>query len=345
MDFKKNPEGKKNQSWFSDFLHDYRNYFYLFFMMISVFGCLFLLADLPWVFFYYAIELCSFFFFIWLAFKAVRYHENSVKLRKLIDYPLDQLGSLYLAETAQEKHYEKEIHHLIRHIQHLKKEQREQQTDQLDYFTLWLHQIKTPISSLSLLMQQNREEFPVSREVEKELIRIENYTHMALGYMKLEQPGEELHLEKVSIDRIVKRVIKRYALVFVSKRITLDYVPIEEEIITDAQWLELLLEQLISNSLKYTPNNGKVSVTLNQNWELEIQDTGIGIRPEDIPKIFERGYSGWNARRTEKSTGLGLFLSKKICSRLGFKLSVQSDLSKGTKMMLDLKQPQIELYD
>src|SRR5699024_8400952 len=114
------------------------------------FGFLFLLADLPLVFFYYALELCSFFFVIWLAFKAVHYRRKFLQLKQLPDYQLDQLSSLHLAETDSESKYEKQIHYLVSHIQNLKKEQREKQTDQLDYFTLWLHQIKTPISSLSL---------------------------------------------------------------------------------------------------------------------------------------------------------------------------------------------------
>lgn len=335
---------KNEPHWSKPFLKEHQSFFYFLFIGWLVFGFIFVAADLPMTFFFYGVQVQALIFIIWLVFRGVNYRTKFNQLKRLKKFPIDQLSALDLSTTAVEEMYEKEIHQLVQQMKRIDQEFYAKQSDQLDYFTLWLHQIKTPIASISLMLQQNREELAVAKEIEKELVRIEDYTHMALGYMKLEQPGEEMHLEKISLDFVIKRVIKKYALLFVTKKIFLDYTPIEKEIVTDAQWLELLLEQLISNSLKYTPEKGTIGVS----WEgehLVIKDNGIGIRSEDIPKIFEKGYSGWNARRAEKSTGLGLFLSRKIAKRLGYHLTVESKVNEGTTMYLHLKQDAIEVYN
>jgi len=338
-------ESQKSTSWFKEFLKEQKVIFLIFFLQATCFATVFFLADLPLFFYWYALQVGFFLFFLLMVFQAFRYRKKWLALKRLSSSSLDVLLYLDGAETAIEKQYEQEIIRLAKEIRQLKKENSNQLTDQLDYFTLWLHQIKTPIASLSLLFQQSRSANPEVKEMEKELIRIEDYTQMALGYMKLEQPGEELDIGREALDPIIKQVLKKYALMFISKKITLKYEPLETVIVTDRQWLELLIELLVSNSLKYTPERVNVSIYLEQNDQLIIQDNGIGIRKEDLPKIFERGYSGWNARRIEKSTGLGLFLGRKICRRLGYKLSIQSEINQGTTIQIDLNQKRFQTYD
>ncbi|UDE94329.1 hypothetical protein LHA31_06800 [Carnobacterium viridans] len=207
----------------------------------------------------------------------------------------------------------------------------------MDYFTLWLHQIKTPISAISLLMQRDTKSL-FSHQMEQELVQIENYTHMALNYLKIEQSGSDLDFVQVSLDRVIKETVKKSSILFIYKHIQLDYQEIDKSVLSDEKWLKVLVEQIVSNSLKYTPEGGKIKIYMSPTTEdqLIIEDTGIGIRSEDLPRIFERGYSGFNGRIHEKSTGLGLFLSQEITKRLGHGMSIESTVGKGTKVMIDL---------
>lgn len=343
MDWTKSNETEKK--WFRSFLKEQRFVFEVYFIQAMVFALIFLLAELPFSFYWYSLLLSAFLISGMLVFKAFRYRKKWETVSRIREWPLDKLEQLAASETATEQFYEERIIRLASEIRLLKRETKNRLSDQLDYFTLWLHQIKTPIASLSLLFQQARTAEPMIKEMEKELIRIEDYTQMALGYMKLEQPGEELDIQKEALDPIIKQVLKKYALLFVSKKITLEYEPSDLNIVTDRQWLELLIELLVSNSLKYTPEKGTIRIGLAQKDRLVIEDTGIGIRKEDLPKIFERGYLGWNARRSEKSTGLGLFLSRKICRRLGYRLFVRSEVEKGTSIEIDLNQRAFSVYD
>ncbi|SFK29497.1 Histidine kinase-, DNA gyrase B-, and HSP90-like ATPase [Marinilactibacillus piezotolerans] len=127
-------------------------------------------------------------------------------------------------------------------------------------------------------------------------------------------------------------------------KIQVVYQPLEKQFLSDPNWLQVLVEQILSNSLKYT-KTGKISIFLEDGHTLVIEDTGAGIREEDLPKIFEKGYTGLNGRLHEKSTGLGLFLSKKICSRLGHRLHIESELGSGTKVYIDFKRPDFQLFD
>ena len=174
--------------------------------------------------------------------------------------------------------------------------------------------------------------------MEQELVQIENYTHMALNYLKIEQSCSDLDFAQVSLDRVIKETVKKSSILFIYKHIQLDYQEIDKSVLSDEKWLKVLVEQIVSNSLKYTPEGGKIKIYMSPTTEdqLIIEDTGIGIRSEDLPRIFERGYSGFNGRIHEKSTGLGLFLSQEITKRLGHGMSIESNVGKGTKVMIDL---------
>lgn len=219
---------------------------------------------------------------------------------------------------------------------------REVQQEQLDYFTLWLHQIKTPIAAMSLL-NQGMTDAQQKRQFQQELIRVEDYTHMALSYLKLSEHSQELDLGVVDVDLVVKKVIKKYAVLFIYNQVQLDYQPLNLKVVSDGKWLEVLIELIISNSLKYAPQ-GKIRI-YKEGQTLVFWDNGMGISSQDLPKIFEKGYSGTNGRLTEKSTGLGLFLSKRICQRLGHSITVESELGDYTRVSVTLDQENLSLYD
>lgn len=203
-----------------------------------------------------------------------------------------------------------------------------------DYYTLWVHQIKTPISAIKLLFQSKKIH---DIEIEQQLFKIEQYAEMALQYIRTESDAADFIIHKYPLDSIIRQAIRKYSKLFILKKITLDYIPTDIRILTDEKWLLFVIEQILSNSLKYT-QQGKISIYMKEQSEftLVIEDTGIGIEPDDLPRICEKGYTGYNGRIDKKSTGIGLYLSKKILSRLSHRINIYSIPGKGTKVFIDL---------
>ncbi|MCH1982067.1 sensor histidine kinase [Ruminococcus sp. OA3] len=202
-----------------------------------------------------------------------------------------------------------------------------------DYYTLWAHQIKTPISAMNLLLQ---EEGPADKkELATQLFKVEQYVDMVLQYLRTENISGDLTLKAYSLDEIIHQAVKKYARTFIQKKITLEYDEIGCNVITDEKWMVFVVEQLLSNALKYTPQ-GKISIYRSKELPdtLVIEDTGIGIAPEDLPRVCERGYTGYNGRSHQKSTGIGLYLCRKILTRLSHTLTITSKPGKGTKVQI-----------
>ncbi|KOF10514.1 histidine kinase [Planococcus glaciei] len=326
------------------FLWSVRPQIFIFTGMMVIFGLVYLLGRLPLDFFLYSMEVSFFLFGIYVAIQYIQYARRYGKVRRLQTTDIATLQELSESPDPFDRLYIEKLALVMRDQREAETAYADRQTNQLDYFTLWLHQIKTPISAISLLNQSSCGK--EARQISQELLRLEDYTHMALNYVKLEEPGAELDLSQVDLDGVIKKALKKYSILFIYNGIKLEYEPLQMTVLSDEKWLQNLLEQVISNSLKYTPN-GKISIYKDSVKEgrLVIEDTGIGIRPEDLPKIFNKGYSGFNGRLYEKSTGLGLFLSRKICERLGYKLDIQSELGKGTKVLIDLSREELQVFD
>ena len=227
-----------------------------------------------------------------------------------------------------------------------------------DYYTMWAHQIKTPIFALRLLLQENPS---ANKEALAELFKIEQYVEMVLGYLRTEDMSSDLTLSCCSLDSVIRDQIHKYAGIFVSRKLSLTYDGISENVLTDEKWLGFVIGQILSNALKYTRTGG-IRISLkdvpgnSQNTEdisnmispspvtLIIEDTGIGIRKEDLPRIFEKGYTGVNGRENNRATGIGLYLSKKIMKRLGHRIYVTSEEGKGTKVFLEFSQNVLTMY-
>lgn len=212
--------------------------------------------------------------------------------------------------------------------------------DAAEYFALWAHQVKTPITAMSLALQSC--DFPEKEELSEYLQRIEQYVEMALCYVDLDGGENDLVIKTHSLDDIVKQAVRKFSKQFIRRKIALVYEPTGVEVLTDDKPLLFVIEQLISNSLKYT-KHGSVEITLETPNEpvLLIRDTGIGIAPEDLPRVFERGFTGNNGRSDKKATGIGLYLCKRICERLGHKLTAVSD-GQGTEMRIDMRSANID---
>lgn len=209
--------------------------------------------------------------------------------------------------------------------------------DQLAYYTLWVHQIKTPIAAMDLLLQQG-ERGPAAQA---ELFKISQYVDMALQYVRLDGTTQDLHLSQVSLDQVIRQVVRKYAKLFILKKIRLDFRETGLTVLSDEKWLAFLLEQLLSNALKYTPEGGQVAIFGEPREILVIADTGIGIAPEDLPRVFERGFTGQNGRLDKKATGIGLYLCRRVTELLGHTLSITSAPGKGTQVRVGLRRPDL----
>ena len=213
-------------------------------------------------------------------------------------------------------------------------------TDLLDYYTLWVHQIKTPIAASQLLVAEVVDR-QLKQQLEQEIFKIDSYTNLVLQYLRLESFHDDLVLKQIQIEDLVKEIIRKYALFFIQKGLNVNLHDLDKEIVTDKKWLLVVIEQIISNSLKYTKEGGLEIYMEGQ--ELCIKDTGIGIKNSDVLRVFERGFSGYNGRLTQQSSGLGLYLSKKISEELGHQIRIESEVGKGTTVRIHFAQVNLVL--
>jgi len=213
-------------------------------------------------------------------------------------------------------------------------------TDMIDYYTVWAHQIKTPIASMRLHLQN--EDTPLSRKLSTDLFRVEQYVEMVLTFLRLNSESTDYVIKEYDLDKIVKQAVKKFAGEFIGRKLSLVYEPLNTTVITDEKWLSFVIEQVLSNALKYTPS-GSITITLEPDKKLCIRDTGIGIASEDLPRIFENGYTGYNGRTDKKASGIGLYLCKRICGNLGHTIKAESKVDEGTVIAIDLEQTTLEV--
>ena len=257
---------------------------------------------------------------------------RSERLRT-VDSVAKDWKSLPEANSLAEEDYHEIIDVLGIRMEQIVTEYEAQRQDQLDYYTAWVHQIKTPIAVMKLKLSGDSLE---NRLLLAELLRVEQYVDMALQYIRLGSQTNDLVIREYSLDELIRESVRKYAPLFVEKRLKLDFTPTNRMIVTDKKWLCCILEQLISNAVKYTPS-GTVSISAEDGF-LCISDTGIGIAPEDLPRIFERGYTGVNGRIGQKSSGLGLYLAKKAADMLAIPFHVESKIGEGSRFILDVRK-------
>lgn len=306
-----------------------------------VFGMVFSLYQLETEAVCYAAFLCFCIGFLFAALGFLRYYKQRKRLLELRQQVVFHLGQLPDPHNALDQDY----HDLIAVMQ---KESAEQSyradsaiADMVDYYTLWAHQIKTPIAAMRLLLSAE-EESKENSLLLTELFKIEQYVEMVLSYLRLNSNGNDFMFRRHSLDDIARQAVRKYAPLFIRKKISLQFHPQECMVLTDEKWLVFVIEQLLSNALKYT-NHGEISIYTQESCVLVIEDTGIGIKPEDLPRIFERGFTGYNGRIDKRATGLGLYLCKQICKKLSHTISIESTPGKGTRVLLDLNT--IELHN
>ena len=253
----------------------------------------------------------------------------------------DSLADCQLpANTIDDEDYQKIITLLMDEQKRRDTQMNMKYSDMIDYYTLWVHQIKTPIAAMKLNLQNYDNE--LSRTVSEDLFKIEQYVEMVLVFLRLDSDYTDYVIKEYSVDDIIKCAVKKFAVQFISKKIRLNYDPVCKTVITDEKWLSFVIEQLLSNSIKYT-KSGEISIFLENDSTLCIKDTGIGIASEDLPRIFDKGYTGFNGREDKRASGIGLYLCKRICSNLGHDIYASSVLGEGTEIRINLARKKLEI--
>lgn len=298
---------------------------------IGIFCILFVLYGISIKYIWYPTLLNFAFFIGYSIWDYRRYKERYLQLlyvKNYMDCTLENLPeSIGGMEIVYQELLQEMLHKKNETIHNLKF----QIEESIEYVMLWTHQIKTPLTALQLIAGDLKE--PQRGECYTRLFEIEQYQDMMLQYLRLEGGGNDYVFKAYTLSVIVNQSIKYFARIFIGKGIGVKIdIPEGLIVVTDEKWLVFVLKQIISNALKYTNHNGKICIFVEGEKTLVIEDTGIGIAPEDIPRLFDRGYTGYNGRKDKKASGLGLFLSKKILENLNHSIAIQSVLNQGTRV-------------
>lgn len=260
------------------------------------------------------------------------------ELRRLLDAVNETVLPLPPARGMLEEDYQALLRAVCGHRARLLARSEARRQELLEDYTLWAHQIKTPIAAMRLRLQT--EDSPLCRSLLADLGRIERYVEMVLTYLRLEGEGTDYVFRETELDGIVRASLRHFAGEFIDRRLTLDYTPSDVRVLTDEKWLSFVIEQVLSNALKYTPRGG-VSVYVEEPKTLCVRDTGIGITPEDLPRIFERSYTGLHGRSDKRASGIGLYLCRRICRNLGHTITAESVPGAGTTVRIALEKEKI----
>ena len=312
------------------------------FVRICLFGGIFLglfaLYHVPWRAAAYPAALCLCLEALFLLWDYRRFRREHEALRQLAELEEPTPDRLPEPENQRARDYTRLLEGQMDRLSGLRTEDARRMTTQTDYFSAWAHQIKTPIASMGLKLQ--REDSALSRRLRGDLNRIEQYVDMAMTYLRLDAETGDYVFRQQPLEPIVRGAVKKFAGEFIDRKLGLRLEPMENTVLTDEKWLSFVIGQILSNALKYTPV-GEISIYTREPDTLVIRDTGIGIAPEDLPRIFEKGFTGYNGRSDKKASGIGLYLCKRVCDRLGHEISIESEPGKGTAVYLKLGRPKI----
>lgn len=308
----------------------------LFIFFSGIFAAVFSLYDLEVEAVVYACVLCLFLGLIGFTFGYLHYCEKHRKLRDLLcrlDTGLDDLPE---PQGRIEADYQAIARALYSGELRTRSEMDSAMRDMEDYYTLWAHQIKTPIAAMRLLLSDSSSH--EAKLLLAELFKTEQYVEMVLQYVRLGSDSSDLVLKELDLDELIRGCLRKYARLFSLKELEFSFEQTHLTILSDEKWLAFVIEQLFSNSLKYT-HSGKISIYASGE-SLIIEDSGIGIRAEDLPRVCEKGYTGAVGRADKQSTGIGLFLSKSILTKLGHSFLIESKVGVGTRVTIGLARPQ-----
>lgn len=324
---------------FFSYLKHRRTGISVFLLFCLIFLCVFALYHLPVAAVLYPAGICGILGIGFLLFDFQKCSQKHKKLQTLRQLTSSVMETFPEPVTQDDADYQQLIQQLREEQKQLENQMNVRYGDMVEYYTIWAHQIKTPIASMRLHLQN--EDSPFSRRLSDDLFRIEQYVEMVLMFLRLDSASTDYVIQEYDLDGIIKQAVKKYASQFINKKIQLCYQPLNITVLTDEKWLLFVLEQVLSNALKYTPS-GNITIDLERPKTLCIRDTGIGIAPEDLPRIFEKGYTGYNGRSDKKASGIGLYLCRRICRNLGHTITADSSLESGTVIRIQLDRKKME---
>lgn len=323
---------------FLSYVYKIRFFLAFFIIEISLSSSILLLNNIPYEEIIYAVCIMSFialvadiygFYLFYRSYKELKNIEKNIEIL---------FGELPSPSGCIEEEYQVLIKKLACYFNKVLNKNINTFKEMEEYYTMWVHQIKTPIAAMKLLLQEKSVEFDVSYE-QAQLFRIEQYAEMALQYMRLGSESTDFIIKKVNLHNVVKEAIHKYARMFIQKKIKLDFKDFDIFVISDEKWLGFVIEQILSNAIKYT-NKGSVAINCKEGTSLVtlfIEDTGAGINSADLPRICEKGYTGYNGHSSYNgkfSTGIGLYMCSKIIKKLSHKMEIESEEGEGTTVKI-----------
>ena len=322
-------------NFFKMYLKERMKYILLTVMLIGLFSFTLLLMNVPAKALLYPVLLCLFLGLLVLVTDCAIAKSRKNERANLDKITLSVIDSMPEAHSEEVRDYQNAIRRLGNEYRNYVSESERKYENMMDYYTVWAHQIKTPIFSMKLAFQG--EDSTLSRRLSADLFRIEQYVDMVLVYLRLDSEYTDYVFKECNMDEVIKNSVKKFASEFIGRKLSLEYEPEDVTVVSDSKWLGFVIGQIISNSLKYTETGG-IKIYFKEPKILVIEDTGIGIAEEDLPRIFEKGYTGYNGRTDGSASGIGLYLCRRICGNLNIGIQAESEVGKGNRIILDLNQ-------
>ncbi len=316
------------------YLHYRRWIIFVLVLCVGIFAAVFSLYGLPMSAVVYGSAVCAAVLMIFTVIDFRGYRQRLLILKALREEITLTTEHLPAPSNEIEGRYNELIRILSDETRSVRNTLAARTSDMTEYCTMWVHQIKTPIAAMRLTLQGMEDDGSGDTfRLSEDLQRIEQYAEMVLCYARLDSDSTDYVIRRCKLDDVIKRAVRGFSAQFIRKKISLDYTPTDAAVLTDEKWLLFVLEQVISNALKYT-KRGTVSICFEENEDggaLCVRDTGVGIAPEDIPRIFEKGFTGCNGRADKRASGIGLYLCGRICAALGHEMTASSVLSTRTQ--------------
>ncbi len=313
------------------FIYERRMLYLLYLLIIGLSGFTFYLHTFSWEPF---LDQALFTVFVLVLYSVIafyRYVRKQKSLKLLVDNVVQaETPAIFpKADTQEEYYYQEMVRQLLAETNRGRIKAQQDKQEVYDDFGLWMHQIKTPVAALDLLIQSGETR---PQEMKAELFKVNEYLQLMLNYLRQNLDNQDLMIQELSVDAVVKEVLRKYAFFFSQKNLQLELKQLEGTVLSDKKWLIFILEQVLFNAIKYT-SDGKITIAF-YGQQLTIQDSGIGIRSEDLPRVFEKGYTGYNGREQQRASGLGLYLSRKVADKIGSRLAIESKIGEGTTVSI-----------
>ena len=325
---------------FLEYIKKHINYIIFLCVFVVVFAYIFYLYQLPLGAVFYPSIIFGVIMIIWGIFNYGKFYSKHKLMQNILNEITISMQNLPPAKDLVEHDYQALLQAFTHEKSIYTQKADEKYSNLINYYTTWVHQIKTPISAINLLLKSDNS--AINKEISEELFRIEQYVDMVLTYLRLDGEGNDYIIRSYDLDKIIKQALRKFASQFIRRKsISLIYQEVNFRVITDDKWLLFVIEQLLSNALKYT-KSGKISILL-ENDVLIISDTGIGIDEADLARMFSRGFTGINGHESKKASGIGLYLCKKICTNLNHEIKIESTPNKGTSVKISLNRPDLSV--